>query len=200
MSNLQAFLSKIKIDQKTENTHFVYYDQNTGNIKKISTTNKTLDGYNILEVSTDEVKFLLSGEKKTSDFKVVFDIVKKKTLLKEVKNKSTDDIELTFYKIPMVSKKDMTADFNIKQMKTNWQISLSEEVKTYLTSSAVDISNYIHLSITTLDDPHVLIESVKLKLEDLIKNKNIKIPHKTKITEPVSVYTTKYFESYAHGV
>lgn len=199
MSNINDFLKQLSIDLQQTNSHYVYYENESGSINKISSTDTPSDRFEILKVNSSQVIDLLNGYKKVSDFRVVFDIAQKKLVLRELASAANQSVVNPLVRIPKVDKSNVNADFNIVQHDTEWEVFLSEETRLFLKTHLEDKS-FVHLSVTELNEPHILFETLKVNISDLIHNEKTLIPIGFKMSEPVSIYTTKYFDSYAHGV
>ena len=83
MSDLQSLLKKLSV-APASTMSYVYYDKETGKIHKISSTNVAEDGFTVFEIDNEEVKPILSGERRTQEFTIAYDVSLKQIRLKEV--------------------------------------------------------------------------------------------------------------------
>ena len=102
MSDLQDLLKKIKAGPVSTQS-YVYYNKEDGKIHKISSTNVLQEGLEIFEIDNEEVKPILSGQRRTEEFTITYDISSKQIRLKEV---SYDDNQKTAdtmtYQLPVI--------------------------------------------------------------------------------------------------
>jgi hypothetical protein len=123
-TDLKTLFQKIKIDAQTADVSYVYYEKETGVIHKIS-PKKEDSNFEILELDHKEVKPLLTGEKKTSDYKVAFDMITKSIILKNINEGNIiNSYDKILYKIP---KEDLEiCDLTITQdfSTSTWKISI----------------------------------------------------------------------------
>lgn len=203
MSNdLKSLFEKIKIDARVENIFYVYYNEESGEIYKVSPRKNNESSYNILEIDRELVKPILTGEKKTSDFKVFYDIKSKTVSLKNISEQNAPvSYNKIFYQIP---KGTGVAELIIEQnFKTNsWNISIDSQTLDFIKTHKLSLYSKILLSVTKKDDPNILYRSLYIDTRQLFK-KTVVIPFKFKVErskEPISIYTNKYFDSYIYKV
>ena len=72
MAELINVLKRINKKIESSSESYVYYDDLTGDIKKISNINEIND-YTMLRVNHDQVKDIINGRYKYSDFLVTYD-------------------------------------------------------------------------------------------------------------------------------
>jgi len=102
MSNLQLLVEKFAPTTQP-NESFVYYNKEDGKIHKISGINRFDEKYLIFPVATDEVMPILSGQKKTDDFVIRYDISSKQVVLKEVQYEDEFSTASTMtYQLPVI--------------------------------------------------------------------------------------------------
>jgi len=201
MSNdLKTLFQKIKIDAQTADVSYVYYDKETGEIHKIS-PKKENSKYEILEVDYAEVKSLLTGEKKTSDFKVFYDVSSKIVILKNINETTALSYDKILYKIPNdINQPDFLIEQNF--ITNSWIIALKEETLCFIKNHNLSLYDKILLSITKKDDPNILYRTLYIDLGKVVE-KSISIPFKFNFEferRDVSIYTNKYFDSYSYKV
>lgn len=102
MSSLQDLIKKIQIGEVSTNS-YVYYDKNTGKIHKISSTNVPNDVYSVIAIPQEEVKSILTGEKRIDEFVIFYDISSKQIRLKEVAYDDNHKTASTMcYQLPVI--------------------------------------------------------------------------------------------------
>jgi hypothetical protein len=198
--DLKTLFQKIKIDAQTANFSYVYYDKETGEIHKIS-PKKEETKYEILELDYLEANPLLTGEKKTSDFKVFYDIVSKTVLLKNINESAALLYDKILYKIPNdESQTDLIIEQNF--ITKSWNVILKEETLYFVKKHNLSLYDKILLSVTKKDDPNILYRTLYVDLGKLIE-KSWSTPFKFDFEferKEVSIYTNKYFDSYSYKV
>jgi hypothetical protein len=84
-----------------------------------------------------------------------------------------------------------------------WTIKLNPYTKKFLLSSGYKPAETLYFSVTSKYDPNILYKSLKFSVADLLSDTTSVVPF-TYDTEQsknsVSIYTAKYFDSYAHEV
>ena len=85
MSDLIDFIKELKTEVEQNDSTYVYYEKENGNIVSISSSfdESLLDGQEVIKVSQEQALPLLVGDKKTSDYVVIYDIAQKQKVLKE---------------------------------------------------------------------------------------------------------------------
>ena len=85
MSNLHDLINLLKDEVDQQQSTYVYYNKQTGIIHKIcgSINDDPLEDEEILKVAHEVAEPILSGEKRTNDFIVKYDIAAKQKVLKE---------------------------------------------------------------------------------------------------------------------
>ena len=85
MSNLHDLINLLKDEVDQQQSTYVYYNKQTGIIHKIcgSINDDPLEDEEILKVDHKVAEPILSGEKRTNDFIVKYDIAAKQKVLKE---------------------------------------------------------------------------------------------------------------------
>lgn len=201
-NNLQSLFQKIKIDTQLANLAYIYYDKTDGTIHKIS-SRKEVTEYEILEIERKAAESFLTGEKKTGDYQIAYDVATKKVILKHINEKnSLATYDKVLYQIPKHSSK--SADLIIVQDLKNsvWNISIDNTTLEFIKAHGLSLYDKILLSVTKKDDPNILYRTLYIELGMLIE-KAVKIPFKFDFEfhgRDVSIYTNKYFDSYAYKV
>ena len=199
MNNLQSLFKKIQLESKDAGIFYVYYTADTGKIHKVSPRLQNSE-YEILEVTEDDAKPILNGDKKSSDFRVVYDFAAKKIKLIEIKEKNIlGNYENILYKIPEIS---VDSDFTIikSSQSASWIISISEETRSFINQKSLTILDTVLLHITKKDDPNILYRNIYVKLAKLVEQ-DIYIPFESEYgstCKDLSIYTNKYFNTYSY--
>ena len=81
-----------------------------------------------------------------------------------------------------------------------WTLALNPATLKYLQMTNYDHDDVLYFSITSKHDPNILYRSLKVAMSQLNKIHIIPFQHDDEITQDVSLYTAKYFDSYAHEV
>lgn len=200
-SNLQSLFQKIKIDVHTANFVYIYYDRVEGSIHKISPRREET-AYEILEVDHDTAYPFLTGEKKTSDYRISYDVANKTVALKNINERNPlGTYDKILYQIPM---NNGSADLTIEQdFNTNsWNVSISIDTLDFVKNHSLSLYDKILLSITAKDDPNILYRTLYVDLGTLAEQ-TISIPFRFEFERTgkhVSIYTNKYFDSYSYKV
>ena len=206
MSNLQSLLKKLSAAPASAMS-YVYYDKETGKIHKISSRNVAEDGFEIFEIETLEVKPILTGERRTDEFIIMYDVSLKQIRLKEVAYDDSYNTAATMcYQLPVINC-NITLDTDIviqQDTKNNvWNLQINPHTKKFLRMSMYNTKETICFSITSKYDPNILYRTLNFSLNDLLNN-NYKtydfIYDHEFDNDEVSIYTTRFFDSYAHEV
>ena len=201
MSDALDFINSLLIDATQEVKSYVYYQEENGNIYKVSSRNIPVDEYKILEVPYTDVKELMSGKKRTTDFRVEYDTALKQLKLKEnTFEDSIESIDNRLYKIPEYSgESDITLQYDKKE--NYWRVFLNPELRKnkHLIQRPERVN--LHFSITAKNDPNILYASFHINLREIIDNDFFDIDCQFEFNPSVgevSIYTAKYFDSYAY--
>ena len=83
MSELNDLIKSLQMEVKLSESTYVYYDKETGSVLRLSGQEQPFDeNEDVLAVPHDVSSPILTGEKKTSDYIVIYDIVLKQKVLK----------------------------------------------------------------------------------------------------------------------
>lgn len=162
-----------------------------GEIEKISITpDEVLEN---LEVNFDEIKDLMSGKESLLNYKVEYDFIDKKYLLKNILQLQIDNTVNSFlYELPFdETDPEITICQNMKE--NCWQIEIDKDFFSKLGNS-LNLEN-MFFSVTKKNDPNILYRMLRFN-ED-------KIPFTYKFEfdkTPVSIYTVKKYSKYKFEV
>jgi hypothetical protein len=84
-----------------------------------------------------------------------------------------------------------------------WTMSLNPYTKKFLKTSGYSPVETLYFSVTSKDDPNILYRSLEFSIGDLLSDKTSIIPFICDAEHDpnnVSIYTSKYFDSYAHEI
>lgn len=102
MSELHNLIKTIQVSTTSTNS-YVYYTKNTGKIHKISSKNSPTDDFEVIAIPSDEVAPILTGEKRTDEFVVLYDVSLKQIRLKEVAYEDAHKTASTMcYQLPII--------------------------------------------------------------------------------------------------
>jgi len=202
MSNLLDFINSITVDAEQDIKSYVYYNDDTGKIHKISSRNNLLKDYKILEVPYNDVKEIMSGRKRTDDFRVEYDTALKQLALKEQNfEDAISSINDKLYKIP--ENNDPTVDLKIINDRKNnfWKILLNPDLRKNKHFLQRPGRVNLHFSITAKNDPNILYYTFVVNLKDLIEKDFVDIDNQIDFDSNIkelSIYTAKYLDTYAY--
>ena len=96
---------------------------------------------------------------------------------------------------------DASYDIIVTQDKKQklWTLELNPATLTYMQLTRSDLNDVLYFSITAKHDPNILYKSLKLPMSSFEKNLVIPFDYDSEMDD-VSLYTAKYFDSYAHEV
>jgi hypothetical protein len=177
------------------NERYVCYND-AGQIEKISRRpDENLDS---IKVSYEDVKDLLEGKKSIVNYKVEYDFLERKYVLKNLEQWKNDKLITAFiYEIP----NNTTDDYEIRIVQNNkkqcWELEVNPIFLETLKNQNVTFNPVEQqFSITKKYDPNVLYRVIKF-------NNNVSIPFEYDFefdNEDVSVYTIRKFSTYIHEV
>jgi len=102
MYNLHDLIKKLSVSSFSTMS-YVYYHKENGKIHKISSKNIPEEGFEIFEVENKEVLPILTGERRTEEFTITYDISLKQIRLKEVAYEDTHKTASTMcYQVPVI--------------------------------------------------------------------------------------------------
>jgi hypothetical protein len=102
MSDLQDLIKRIQVASATPMS-YIYYDESNGKIYKISSKNLSDDEYSVFAIPTEDVQQILTGEKRTDEYCMFYDISTKQLRLKEVGYEDSHKTASTMcYQLPII--------------------------------------------------------------------------------------------------
>tara|TARA_B100000424_G_scaffold271528_1_gene274673 strand:- start:1027 stop:2376 length:1350 start_codon:yes stop_codon:yes gene_type:complete len=107
MSNLTDFINALRVEVEQHDSTYVYFNKDDGSIVSISGSihDELPDNQEVVKVPQSDALPILNGDKKTTDYIVIYDISQKQKILK-LKNyqDSHKEASSTCYKLPIVVK------------------------------------------------------------------------------------------------
>ena len=102
MSSLQDLIKKLSIGPATTYS-YIYYGKETGKIHKISSKDLYEEGFEIFKIETNEVNHILTGERRTEEFTIAYDLSLKQIRLKEIAYDDSHNTASTMcYQLPII--------------------------------------------------------------------------------------------------
>jgi len=102
MSELASLLRKLKVEA-VSNDAYIYYEKETGSVKKVSNRKYDSDEYEVLTVTQDEAKPLLQGEFRLDEYIIAYDVSLKDRKLKRKTYEDQNKIASTLcYELPLI--------------------------------------------------------------------------------------------------
>lgn len=182
---------------------YVYFEKSSGEIKKISgRLEECNNDIHFIKVYYEQIKDIYEGKKSFGNYIVRYDIKNKEySLLLKGQDFKNYDINDHLYKIPMnVKKTDIVVMQNLKKEK--WEVKLNRKVTKKIIEDGFKSYSNLLFSVTKKDDPNIIYRSFKISIQDLIDQKSVSILFisKKEITDDLSVFTNKYFDTYTFKV
>lgn len=175
---------------------YVHFDSN-GQITKIARQHD--DNDEAIKVKFETVKGLLEGKESLVDYKVEYDFLEKKYLLKHVNTWKQDQLKDAFM---LEVGNDSNTDITIVQDKVEkvWKLVLGNELQTAITEQNLQIDPTVqYYSVTKKHDPNVLYRLLRFKKQ----NNDYVVPFEYEFevdTLDLSIYTTRKFSTYSYEV
>jgi hypothetical protein len=193
------FLSKIKIEISKKIYYYIYFDNTTQKIEKITKEKDLLDNFKFIKVELSEVEDFINGKKRFEDYRVIYSSKFNNFVLTEIKNVSKiKDINEKIFKIPKLIK---NKSYNIVIQQDNnkkcWNFFINKQLK-----FTEDLNDSFFFMITKKNDPNILYKTINFNKNNLVDN-CVSVPYTYKVEESLtnlSIYTNKTLNTYAHEV
>lgn len=145
MSNLINVLKRINKKIELSSDSYVYYDELTGSIKKISNTNEAND-YALLKVNHEQVKDIINGRYKYNDFIITYDNSQKTNVLRrrDFKNNS-HEVRDRIFKIKQVHN-----DYYYKEIYKGIHVDVWYKELNHLAGQHVWYNNCVYKAVDNL--------------------------------------------------
>lgn len=187
MSDLQSLIKRLSTGPASTQS-YVYYSKETGKIYKVSSNNIPEKGFEIIEIPTKEVEPILTGERRTEEFIITYDVSLKQIRLKEVAYDDSHNTAATLcYQLPIVNRtnnngfvEDYTKIIELRPEYVGLHIDVWYDELPHLAGQHVWINDTVYKLLTdqptntkfTTDNAELIVENVKLYRD---KNKALKI-------------------------
>jgi len=119
----------------------------------------------------------------------------------DLKNGQTILCGKSLYQITVEKEYDIIVQQNT--LSKLWTLSLNPYTKKFLQTSGYSPVETLYFSVTSKYDPNVLYRSLEFTVGDLLSDASSVIPfifESESDSKDVSIYTAKYFDSYAHEI
>lgn len=186
MSDLQSLINRLSAGPVSTQS-YIYYKKETGKIHKVSSNNIPEDGFEIFEIETDEVKPILTGERRTDEFVIVYDVSLKQIRLKEVAYDDSHNTAATMcYQLPVIDNTgtekyidDFTKQGGLTPQFVGIHIDVWYDELSHLAGQHVWKNNNVYKVINeqpadtkfNIDNAELIVENVKLYSDE---NKELK--------------------------
>lgn len=175
---------------------YVHFDSN-GNLTKIAPVPDELE--DSIKVSYDSVKALLEGKESLVDYKVEYDFLEKKYMLKHIKLFNQDQLKDAFMmEIEACENADITIIRDKKQKV--WRLEIGDDLTSASETQGVILDPTLqHYSITKKYDPNVLYRLIRFEKTD--NGYTVPFAYDFEVDSvDVSIYTTRKFSTYSYEV
>lgn len=184
MSDLQSLIKRLSTGPASTQS-YVYYNKETGKIYKVSSNNVPEKDLEIFEIPTKEVETILTGERRTEEFIITYDVSLKQIRLKEVAYDDTHNTASTMcYELPTITaldKQQFEESFLTPQY-TDIHIDVWYNELLHLAGQHVWKDDTVYKLLKdqdadtefNIDNADVIVNNVKLYADE---NKNLNINH-----------------------
>lgn len=151
MSELQELIKRIKVSSVSLES-YIYYDKSNGKIHKISTKNIPDDEYSIFPISNEEVKPILTGEKRTDEFVIFYDVSAKQVRLKEIAYEDNHKTASTMcYQLPII-KNQHDGHFSLTRVYEGMNVYFLDNTCDYDKGQCVWYNNNVYKLLTEVNN------------------------------------------------
>lgn len=198
MAELINVLKRINKKIESSSESYVYYDELTGNIKKISNINEIND-YTMLRVNHDQVKDIINGRYKYSDFLVTYDNSQKTNVLqrRDFKN-NVHEVRDRVYKI-----KQVYDDYYYKEIYKGVHVDVWYKELEHLTGQHVWFKNSVYKATNNIPpNSEFDLQDYEKILSDVIlyRDVNINLPFESITAVGQSFLDNNYLYQYLRGI
>lgn len=175
---------------------YVHFDSN-GNLTKIARSPDEHE--DSIKVDFNQVKSLLEGKESLVDYKVEYDFLEKKYMLKHIKLFNQDQLKDAFMmEISSCDNADITIVRDKKQKV--WRLKIGKDLLTAAKEQNILIDPTLqHYSITKKYDPNILYRLIKF--EESENEYVIPFEYDFEVDNvDVSIYTTRKYSTYSYEV
>ena len=143
MSNLQSLIKKLKVGAVASKS-YIYYEKETGKISKVSSRDVFEEGFEIFETDTEEVARILTGERRTEEFTITYDVSSKQIRLKEIAYDDSHNTAATMsYQLPLI-KNSHDGHFILTEAYSGVDVYIFDKTKEYTKGQCVWYNNNVY--------------------------------------------------------
>ena len=198
MAELINVLKRINKKIESSSESYVYYDDLTGDIKKISNINEIND-YTMLRVNHDQVKDIINGRYKYSDFLVTYDNSQKTNVLQRRDFKdNAHEVRDRVYKINQVYN-----DYYHKEIYKGVHVDVWYKELEHLTGQHVWYDNVVYKATNDiLSNSEFDLQDYEKILSDVIlyRDVNTNLPFESIKVIGQSFLDNNYLYQYSQGI
>jgi len=203
---LKEYEAKAK---QIDNTQYIYYDPDNGNLKGISNQSNELN-LPYITLNLEEINSIITGTKPIHEYKVVFSPDAKEFVLIHVEEEedTLESINDIIYQYPFKIDTSIPLEFDINNditivqdyTDTCWKFYMHGDLARSLQKKKLYFDNVHELYVTALNDPNILYKTMRVPLKELVTNYFYILPfddidyNETKI----SIYSRKLFSRYQY--
>lgn len=178
--------------------YFVYYNEDTGEIRSIS--NELTDNPHYIKVNYAEVSAIQEGKDLISNYRVVLDFKTGEYILQNITNEGLRSFSWAD-EIHLVDQNKNNSAVTITQDKINlsWSITVSDAVLKILSKQSNGINYNLSFYVTEPDDINVLYAILKFPVKDITASGQSTIKDDSAAIK-CSVFCRNVFESYSHQI
>ena len=184
MSSLQDLIKKIQVSAVSTDS-YVYYTKETGKIHKISSRNVPDDEYEVIAIPQEEVKPILSGERRTEEFTITYDLSVKQIRLKEIAYDDSHKTASTMcYQLPII-KNSHDSHIALEHVYEGAEVYVYDPSSAYSKGQCVWHDNNVYKLATDISaDAEFDILTHKLFVEDVVLTD---LPTQNQSTEKLTI-------------
>ena len=188
MNDITALISKLKVDHKELDTHYIYYDETRMSIHKISPVKEDSE-YTVIDVDSEIVEPIISGRDRLADYSIFFDYSDKKWTLRKKNNTSFNNIT-----IKEIKDYHEEADLSIVVDSTNIQLIPNKSIVEHI---SIDQS-LLTIVVSMKNNPYALYKTFRLTTAEIARSPVLEHQlSKEEFSKGVSIYTNPFFSSYS---
>jgi hypothetical protein len=188
MNDITALISKLKVDHKELDTHYIYYDETQMSIHKISPVKEDSE-YTVIDVDSEIVEPIISGRERLADYSIFFDYSDKKWTLRKKNNTSFNNIT-----IKEIKDYHEEADLSIVVDSTNIELIPNKSIVEHI---SIDQS-LLTIVVSMKNNPYALYKTFRLTTAEIARSPVLEHQlSKEEFSKGVSIYTNPFFSSYS---
>lgn len=188
MNDITALISKLKVDHKELDTHYIYYDETQMTIHKISPVKEDSE-YTVIDVDSEIVEPIISGRDRLADYSIFFDYSDKKWTLRKKNNTSFSNIT-----IKEIKDYHEEADLSIVVDSTTIELIPNKSIVEHI---SIDQS-LLTIVVSMKNNPYALYKTFRLTTAEIARSPVLEHQlSKEEFSKGVSIYTNPFFSSYS---